>query len=134
MPKPFATLVLLAGLALVPAATGGTTVGAPKTIATASSIDYRAAIVARRASSGSAPTAVVTVQTFARAGVGWRQLGSLRLAGPYFWKTVTGPRAVCRLELDTGASGNASPHVLVRLLLTPSLGCGKTQTVSLATS
>jgi hypothetical protein len=134
MLEKIATLTLLAALALAPTATAGTAVGATKTIATVSSVDYRAAIVARRASSGSAPTAVVTIETYAHAGARWKHTGSLRLAGPYFWKTLTGPHSVCKLELETGATGRTAPHVLVRLLLTPSLGCGRTQTVTLGAS
>jgi hypothetical protein len=68
-------------------------------IATASSTDFRAELVARRSSGGSAPTATVTLTTFERNGSVWRKLTSKRLDGSFFWKTVSSPRAICRFEL-----------------------------------
>ena len=96
-------------------------------IATASSTDFRAELVARRSSGGSAPTATVTLTTFERNGSVWRKLTSKRLDGSFFWKTVSSPRAICRFELASAAR----PHVTVQLLLTPALGCGKPVTVQL---
>jgi hypothetical protein len=100
---------------------------AAATIATATSSDFRADLVARRAGGGSAPTAAVTLTTYSRAGGAWHTLATRRLLGTFFWKTVSGPRALCRFEL---ASAHR-PHVTVQLLLTPSLGCGKTTTMLL---
>jgi hypothetical protein len=97
------------------------------TIATATSPDFRAELVANRASGEPAPTATVMLTTFRRARGTWHTLETGRLAGTFFWKTVSGPRALCQFEL---ASANR-PHVTVQLLLTPSLGCGKPTTVLL---
>ena len=63
----------------------------------------------------------MTVSTFERSGGRWRETNEKSLAGPYFWKTITGPLAVCRLELRTAGG---KPRALVQLLRSPSLGCG----------
>jgi hypothetical protein len=88
--------------------------------------DVRVAVVARRLSGGSAPTADVRVAVARRVGGSWRETSETRLREPYFWHTVTGPRAVCRLEI-VAADGRASqrPHVAVQVLQSPSLGCGR---------
>lgn len=116
-------------LALVPGATAApthTTV-ASATIATTSSADFRAELVATRTGSGRAPTATVTLTTFQRASSAWHELASRRIAGSFFWKTVTGSRAICRFELASAVR----PHVTAQLLLTPAVGCGKTTTIAL---
>ena len=65
------------------------------------------------------------LETYRRAGGRWQRTGSHELRGPYFWKTLTAPRAVCRLEIrTTGAAARFRPRALVQLLQTPSLGCG----------
>ena len=96
-----------------------------RTIASASTSDFRVVLTAARRGGGSAPTATITLTTSRRLGGGWQRTGVHRLRGTYFWNTVTGPRAVCRLEVrTTGSSARFQPQVLVQLLLSPSLGCG----------
>jgi hypothetical protein len=65
--------------------------------------------------------------TYRRAGTSWRQVATTRLRGTFFWKTLTGPHAIC--DFDFSSAGR--PRVTVPLLQTPALGCGRTQTVSL---
>jgi hypothetical protein len=100
---------------------------AAKTIASAASSDFRAELVARRTSGGAAPAATVTLTTYARSEQGWQRLESRHLGGSYFWKTLTGGRSICRFELATARR----PHVTVQLLVSPALGCGKTETMTL---
>ena len=122
-------LLAAAAVAAVTAACGSAqpTAVHVQTIATVSSTDFRAVVGARRTGGGSAPTARVTVTTYRKAAGHWRRLVAHRLAGTYFWHTVTGPHAVCRLELATAKK----PQVTVGLLLSPSLGCGRSQTIRL---
>jgi hypothetical protein len=95
--------------------------GEVKTIATTTTSDFRVVVsAANRGGGGGAPVATVTVRTFERSGGAWRRTNETRLAGPYFWKTVTGPLAVCKLELRT----TRTPRAFVQLLRSPSLGCG----------
>jgi hypothetical protein len=95
--------------------------------------DYRVAVIAERLTGETPPTAEVRVGFARRVGGRWRELGERRLEEAYFWRTVTGPRAVCRLEIETaGPCGRARPYVTVRLLLSPSLGCGNTYRIPLA--
>jgi hypothetical protein len=102
------------------------------TIAVITTQDFRVAVVARRLDGGSTPTADVRVGVARRVGGSWRESGETRLGETYFWNTVSGARAVCRLEIKTAATGSASgPHVTVQLLLSPSLGCGRTYRVPL---
>jgi hypothetical protein len=107
--------------------------GAPvATIATVTSVDYRALVTARRHSSGTTPTATATVTTYTRREGRWVLLRTLRLAETYFWRTVTSSRALCRLELATAAHGRGPfPRVVVQLLLGPALGCGRAHTIVL---
>jgi Flp pilus assembly protein CpaB len=97
-----------------------------KRIASASTTDFRVVVTATNlGGGGEAPAASVTVRTFERAGGAWRRTSERRLAGTYFWKTITGPLAVCRLELRTTAATPAfRPRAIVQLLRSPSLGCG----------
>jgi hypothetical protein len=97
------------------------------TIATVSSSDFRAELVARRASSGRAPTATATVTAYRHTGHGWQRLVSKRLPGTFFWNTLVGPRSICRFEL--ASAGRA--HIAVELLQSPALGCAQGETVSL---
>jgi hypothetical protein len=118
-------------LALTAALAAGATAAAKstqqtKTIASASTGDFRVVVSATNlGGGGGAPTAAVTVRTFERESDRWRRKSERRLAGAYFWKTITGPLAVCRLELRTTAAKPAfRPHATVQLLRSPSLGCG----------
>jgi hypothetical protein len=82
----------------------------------------RADVWARKTSTGPAPTAAVTVIVYRRVHATWEVMSSRGLSGTYFWKTVIAPHALCRLAL----SGTT---VTVSVLVTPSIGCGPTQTV-----
>jgi hypothetical protein len=97
-----------------------------KTIASTTTSDFRVVVSAANLGGGAgAPAAAVTVRTFERSGGDWRRTSAQRLAGPYFWKTLTGPHAVCRLEIrTTAAKAGFRPHATVQLLRSPSLGCG----------
>jgi hypothetical protein len=124
-----AATAVLAGGSIAPA-----TAGAPaKTIAIVTSVDYRAVVTVRQSSSGTAPTAAVTVTTYSRAAGHWALARRHRLPETYFWKTVTAPRGLCRLEISTAAPGKSrGPRLVVQLLLSPALGCGRTFTFALA--
>jgi hypothetical protein len=101
-----------------------------KTIASTTTSDSRVVVNATNlGGGGGAPAAAVTVRTFERVGGDWRRTSERRLAGPYFWKTLTGPHAVCRLEIrTTAAQAGFRPHATVQLLRSPSLGCGPVST------
>jgi hypothetical protein len=134
-----AAVSLVAVTAMVPAAAGAqheTLGSAPRvaSVALLTTRDFRVAVVATRLSGGATPTAEVRVAVAYRAGSSWRESGERRLDETYFWRTVSGPRAVCRLEAVIGGSRPSfRPHVKVQLLLSPSLGCGRTYRVLLAT-
>ena len=115
-------LLLTAALAAAVAASAS----AARIIATATTTDFRVVLTASKgAPAGGAPTAAVTIRIFDRSGDGWRPTGSRRVAGTYFWNTVTGGRAVCRFALRTaGEARSFRPVAIVQLLVTPSLGCG----------
>jgi hypothetical protein len=94
--------------------------------------DVRVAVVAKRASGGSAPTAEVRVGLARRVDSGWREVGERRLDEAYFWRTVSGPGALCRLAIGTtGARPSLRPYLILQLLLSPSLGCGRTYRIAL---
>jgi hypothetical protein len=96
-----------------------------RTVASTTTSDFRVVVKAVRRDAGAAPEATLTLTTFERHRGAWKRTGTHRLAGTYFWKTVTGPRAVCRLEISTtGAQANFRPRAVVRFLVSPSLGCG----------
>jgi hypothetical protein len=102
------------------------------TVAAITTQDFRVAVVARRLDGGSAPTADVRVSVARRVGGSWRESGERRLGETFFWNNVSGPRAVCRLEINTAGTRSASgPHVMAQLLLSPSLGCGRRYRVPL---
>jgi hypothetical protein len=129
---PVLAASLLALMLLVPAAGGAMTrmqSAAPRvaSVATVETRDFRVAVVAYRVSGGAAPTAEVRLAIAQRsAGGGWRERGERRLEETYFWRTVSGPRSVCKLEIATPATlSSVRPHVTVQLLLSPSLGCGR---------
>src|SRR5690348_2363147 len=133
-----AAAVGAAAAALVSAAivsARGTAAATTKTIATTSSVDYRAVVIAHRLSGGRAPRAGISVVVSTKSGKRWTRARSRVLVGTFFWKTVTGPRAVCRLLLATAPSNpSGPPSVVVQLLQTPSLGCGRPITVLLPNS
>jgi hypothetical protein len=118
-------LALSAALA-VGAAASARSMPQTRTIASASTGDFRVVVRATNlGGGGGAPAAAVTVRTLERTGGDWRRTGERRLAGTYFWKTITGPLAVCRLELrTTAAKPGFRPQAIVQLLRSPSLGCG----------
>jgi hypothetical protein len=125
-----AGLVLTAVLVTAAVATGGSSARsdattANRTIASTTTSDFRVLVRAERLGGGPAPAATATLETFRRAGGDWQKTGAHELRGPYFWKTLTAPRAVCRLEIrTTGAAARFRPRALVQLLQSPSLGCG----------
>ena len=129
----FVVVVALVAAALATA--GGEQARATaKTIASTTTSDFRVVVsAANLGGGGGAPAAAVTVRTFERSGGDWRRTSERRLAGPYFWKTLTGPYAVCRLEIrTTAAKAGFRPHATVQLLRSPSLGCGPVSTHPLA--
>jgi hypothetical protein len=129
---------LIAVSALAAGSVGSAAEGAAantKTIATVSTADFRAVVVARRNSGGRAPTAALTIDTYARSGRLWQRLDTRALSGPFFWKTVTGPHALCSFEIATGPGGGGTkPHVVVQLLRSPSTGCAAAQTIPIPAS
>jgi hypothetical protein len=124
-------LLPVALAAVVSAGAAASPKAATKTIGTVTAVDVRATIVATRTGTDSAPAAAVTVELDRRAGAGWQRAVTRKLTGTYFWNSVTGPAAICRLDLATAGQGHTMPHVDVQLLVTPSIGCGKTQSVAL---
>jgi hypothetical protein len=118
-------VVALVAAALATARDEGASAAA-KTIASTTTSDFRVVVRATNlGGGGGAPAAAVTVRSFERAGGEWRRTSERRLAGTYFWKTITGPLAVCRLEIrTTAAKARFRPHATVQLLRSPSLGCG----------
>src|SRR5688500_18358599 len=124
-----ALLVVVGGSAAV-----GHSTTAAVALASVETKDYRVSLTAAKSvSSDAIPTASVSVRTSERRGGGWQRIGSRRLDAVYFWKTVTGPRAVCRLEIRTaGAAPRFRPYAVIQLLVSPSLGCGKAHRIELA--
>lgn len=128
MSRRTTSLALLVAAALV-AGSWALTAGAArtrtsKTVASVTTSDVRLVLTAeRRDDAGGAPVAVLRLAAFERRGGSWRPTAARRIAGTYFWHSVTGPNAVCRLELRT----TPSPRAVVRLLQSPSLGCGPTR-------
>ncbi|MGH2935995.1 MAG: hypothetical protein ACRDL2_15985 [Gaiellaceae bacterium] len=122
--KQVALLAAIVGtVAVAPTASAATS----RTIASAATADFRAALVAHPTSGGATPSAAVTLVTYRRVTGGWHRMAGKRVAGTYFWKTITAPRAVCRFEL--ASAGRA--HVVAQLLVSASIGCGKATTVTL---
>jgi hypothetical protein len=128
-------LLLSASLVALTALLPGGAVARPKKTAAASVVaivtsrDFRVAVVAQRLNRGAVPTAEVRVAVAELVGGGWRERGERRLRETYFWRTVTGLRSICRLELATGSP--TRPHVTVQLLRSPALGCGPTHRLAL---
>ena len=101
-----------------------------KTIASTTTSDFRVVVTAKRRGGGAMPSAALTATTFARAQSGWRRAGTHDLGDSYFWKTVTGPRVLCRLDLRTAGPGTAfKPRAIVQMLVTPSIGCGPVERI-----
>jgi len=130
--RPAAVSVVIA-VALVAGAYASGSTGArtetastkARTVASTTTSDFRVVVEAVRRGEGAAPEATLTLTTFERHRGAWQRTGTHRLGGTYFWKTVTGPRAVCRLETrTTGAQAKFRPRAVVQFLLSPSLGCG----------
>jgi hypothetical protein len=103
-------------------------------IAVVTTRDFRVAIAAMRLNGRVPPTADVRVALARRVNGSWREAGETRLAETYFWRTVAGPRAVCRLEIATASTrALRRRHVLVQLLVSPSIGCGPAHRLPLPT-
>jgi hypothetical protein len=103
------------------------------TVSLVTTHDFRVAVLTKRLTGGSAPTAEVRVDLARRVGAGWRELGERRLGETFFWHTISGPRAVCRLSIaTTGARPSFQPYVTLQLPLSPSLGCGRTYRIPLS--
>jgi len=67
-----------------------------------------------------------------RVDGGWREVDELRLDETDFWRTVSGPRALCLLALGTaGTQRSFRPYLTVQVLLSPSLGCGRAYRIPL---
>jgi hypothetical protein len=103
------------------------------TVAIVTTKEFRVAVVAIRLS-GVPPTADLRVGLARRAGGRWREVAEHRLGERYFWNTVSHPHAVCRLEIVTvGTRHSPRSRVIVQLLLSPSLGCGRIYRIPLPT-
>jgi hypothetical protein len=140
--KPPPTIALLAALVVllaIPHSSAAASSGEmqssaqrPSIVGVITTVDFRVVVVAERLSRESPPTAEVRVGFARRVGGRWRELGEKQLRETYFWRTVTGQRAVCRLEIETaGPGGRSRPYVTVRILQSPSLGCGPTYRIPL---
>jgi hypothetical protein len=140
LPRALSRTIVLASIAVAMAATPladaraktekRATSSRAVSIATVTTHDFRAAVVATRLTGGATPTADVRVAIAQRIAGRWREKAETRLKETYFWRTVTGPRAICKLELATARSPQ-SPYVAIRLLQSPSLGCGRTHRIPL---
>jgi hypothetical protein len=103
-----------------------TSIAPPVEVAVVTAKDFRVVLSATRSSRGAAPTAKVVAAVFRRDAGRWIGTGRHVLPGTYFWHTITGPRAICRLELNTAITpAVARPRVTIQLLQSPSLGCAR---------
>jgi hypothetical protein len=102
------------------------------TVAAISTVDYRASVVARK-TSASPPTARVTVQIETRSSGSWTRPAPHALRGVYFWNTLRRPHSLCQLEIKTAGGVTHRPVLLVQLLVSPALGCGRAQSIPLST-
>jgi hypothetical protein len=134
-----ASLLAAALVAQPPTAAGspngvGQSVARTATVAVVTTPEFRVAVVARRAADASTPTAEVRVRIARRVGRSWPELVERRLDETYFWNTVSRPHAICRLAIETvGTRRRSGSQVTVRLLLSPSVGCGRTHKIPLTT-
>jgi hypothetical protein len=120
-----AGIVVAGSYATIGAARSGASATQTRTIASATTSDFRAVLTATKADGGRAPAATVMLTTFTRREGSWKRTGVNRLGDAYFWKVVTGQRALCRFEIRTaGGRSGFVPRATIRLLLSPSLGCG----------
>ncbi len=101
-------------------------------VATIASVDYRASVIAHQ-TSAEPPTARVTIAIETRAGGSWTPPAVHALRGVYFWNTLRGPHSICQLEVKTAGGVTHRPVLLVRLLVSPALGCGRVQSFPLST-
>jgi hypothetical protein len=114
----------------------GASQSAPRTatVAVVTTQEFRVAVVATRLSGASPPTAEVRVGFARRAGGSWREFDEQRLRERYFWNTGSRPHAICRLEIATvGTRRLPGSQVIVQLLLSPSVGCGRMYRIPLPT-
>ena len=122
MIRAVAVVVLAAAVLAAPVAAAG---GGTRTIALVTKGKVRAAVTAHETSGGKAPTAAITVIGYrSAAGHRWQRTRTQRLTGTFFWKTVTGPLALCRIVL----SGST---LTISVRVTPSIGCGRTNRIAL---
>lgn len=107
----------------------------PSHVAVVTTNDFRVVVSATKTGPGLSPTADVVVAIFQRRGRNWAATKRVVLPGRYFWHTISGLRAICRLELRTAAKrGAAGLRLKIQLLVTPSLGCGRLHDYLLAGS
>jgi hypothetical protein len=129
--------LVLAGVAVISTAVATASASskdAPRTmtVAVISSVEYRASVTARK-SSAEPPTARVTVEIETRSGGSRTRSAVHALRGVYFWNTLRGPHSLCQLEIETAGGVAHRPVLLVRLLVSPALGCGRAQSFPLST-
>jgi hypothetical protein len=96
------------------------TAPAPVRVAQTQLRDTRAVL---RAESAGGLAATVRLTVFARVGGSWRSLGTERVGRPrsWFFNVLRGRSAVCRFAV----ANTPNRRVGVRLLVTPSIGCGR---------
>lgn len=116
------TLALAAAVLAVLAAPAAAAAGTAKTIVVVTQGFMRAVVAAHKTSGGQAPTAAITVTVYRVDRHAWHHIRTHRLTGTFFWKTVTAPQTLCRLEL-------AGARLSISVLVSPSIGCSKTSTV-----
>jgi len=126
MIRTLAVLAVVAGTLAMPVRAAPR----PATIGTAATVDFRVVLTARQTSAGSAPAAAVTATIYRLGRDSWERTGSRAIPGTFFWHVVSGRNAVCELSIAT--AGAAKPRATVRLLVSPSVGCGRTVTIALA--
>lgn len=126
MIRALAVLSALAGMLALPVQAAPR----PATIGTAATVDYRVVLTARRTSAGAAPTAAVTATVYRLGRDSWERTASRRVPGTYFWNVVSGRNALCELSIATAGAG--TPHAAIRLLVSPSIGCGRVYRMSLS--
>jgi hypothetical protein len=132
-----ASLVGLAGAQSTSGASGRDALQSPPrtaTVAVVTTQEFRVAVVATRLNGASPATADVRVGLARRVRGSWREFGERRLGERYFWNVVSGAHSVCRLEIETvGTRRRPGSQVTVQLLLSPSVGCGRTYRIPLPT-
>jgi hypothetical protein len=114
----------LAAVAAAALALSATAFASSRTIAVVTHGGFRAVVTAHKTSGGRAPTASVTATGYRAANHVWHRARTLRLSGTFFWKTLTAPHAVCRLELR-------GSRLTLSVLVSPSLGCSTASTLTL---